>query len=37
MISNNYSKVSWQQGSGNTAFSSNQDTTSTEGKHNIFA
>jgi hypothetical protein len=28
-ISNNYSRFSWQQGLGNTAFSANQATTNT--------
>jgi hypothetical protein len=35
MISNNYSKFSWQQGSGNAAFYANQDTTNIEWAHNI--
>jgi hypothetical protein len=34
-ISNNYSRFLWQQASGNTAFSANQDTAITEGAHNI--
>jgi hypothetical protein len=36
MISSNYSRFSWQQGSGNIAFSANQDTAYTEGAHHIF-
>jgi hypothetical protein len=35
MISNNYSRFSWQQGLDNTAFSANQDTAIIEGAHNI--
>jgi hypothetical protein len=31
MISNNYSRFSWQQGLGNTAFSANQDSANTGG------
>jgi hypothetical protein len=36
MISSNYSRLLWQQESGDTAFPANQNTTNTEGAHNIF-
>jgi hypothetical protein len=35
MISNNYSLFLWQQGSINTAFSANQDTTIAVGAYDI--
>jgi hypothetical protein len=35
MISNNHFRFLWQQSSGNTAFSVNQDTTTTEGAQDV--